>query len=69
MKKILFVLQTIGTSFMLFDFSEKSCKRSRSSKNLEDGFKIDERILNKDWQNVLKDLHKSSSILKNNDTI
>ena len=69
MKKILFILQTIGTSFMLFDFSEKSCRRSSSSKTLEDGFEVDERMLNKDWQNVLRDIYNSSLMLKNNDTI
>ena len=68
MKKILFVLQTIGTSFMLFDFPEKSCRRS-NSKTLEDGFEVDERMLNKDWQNVLRDIYNSSLMLKNNDTI
>ena len=68
MKKILFVLQTIGTSFMLFDFLEKSFRRS-NSKTLEDGFERYNEMLSKDWQNVIRDLNVASSILENNDTI
>jgi hypothetical protein len=66
MKKILLILLAIGAAIlaiiMLFDFREKTSRKTKSASrslqgNIEEGLERDKQMLWGDWQNVVGDFN------------